>query len=117
MNLRLRAFEDYGTSVVVGVPGAGKEIVAPAVWLLTGRTWKGALFGSMNSRDDLPKLVERVRDGRIPVDEFITARLPFRQIRKAWDLMLDPAGNSYAIQLPLVPMVKLYFKNNVTSKR
>lgn len=88
--------KDYGTSVVVGEPGAGKELAAPAMWLLTGRTWKGALFGSMKSRDDLPKLVERVRDGRIPLDDFITARLPFRQIRKACDLMLDPAGNSYA---------------------
>ena len=40
----------WGTSVVIGVAGAGKEISTRPFQLVTGRTWKGTAFGGFKSR-------------------------------------------------------------------
>lgn len=39
----------YGVSVVVGVPPNSQNLSMNPMLLLTGRTWKGALFGGMYS--------------------------------------------------------------------
>ncbi|XP_020608038.1 alcohol dehydrogenase class-3 chain L-like isoform X2 [Orbicella faveolata] len=35
----------WGTSVIIGVAGAGQEISTRPFQLVTGRTWKGTAFG------------------------------------------------------------------------
>lgn len=37
----------WGTSVIVGVAGAGQEISTRPFQLVTGRTWKGTAFGGL----------------------------------------------------------------------
>jgi Zn-dependent alcohol dehydrogenase len=39
---------------------------------VTGRQWKGTAFGGWKSREDVPKLVNKVIIGELNVDDFIT---------------------------------------------
>jgi S-(hydroxymethyl)glutathione dehydrogenase / alcohol dehydrogenase len=66
------AHRGWGTSCVVGVAGAGKEIATRPFQLVTGRTWKGTAFGGWKSREAIPKLADRVVSGDLPIDHFVT---------------------------------------------
>ena len=44
----------WGTSVIIGVAGAGQEISTRPFQLVTGRTWKGSAFGGAKGRRDVP---------------------------------------------------------------
>ena len=74
--------------------GAGQEISTRPFQLVTGRQWRGTAFGGWKSRDSMPMLIDRSLHDKIPLDKFVTARLPFSDINKAFDLMHDPAGTS-----------------------
>jgi S-(hydroxymethyl)glutathione dehydrogenase/alcohol dehydrogenase len=77
----------WGTSVIIGVAGAGQEIHARPFLLVTGRTWKGTAFGGVRGRTELPRYVDRYLAGRIKLDELVTAELPLDQINRAFELM------------------------------
>src|SRR6056300_2116767 len=62
----------WGESCVIGVAASGHEISTRPFQLVTGRTWKGTAFGGWKSRRDVPKLVKRCIEGKLPVDHFIT---------------------------------------------
>lgn len=50
----------WGESCVIGVAAAGKELATRPFQLITGRNWKGTAFGGWKSREDVPKLVQKV---------------------------------------------------------
>lgn len=77
----------WGTSVIIGVAGAGQEISTRPFQLVTGRTWKGTAFGGARSRRDVPKIVEWYMEGRINIDDLITHTIPLERINEAFDLM------------------------------
>lgn len=77
----------WGTSVIVGVAGAGQEISTRPFQLVTGRVWKGTAFGGWKSRDSVPKLVKDYQSKKLLLDEFVTHNLPFAQINEAFDLL------------------------------
>jgi len=77
----------WGTSVVIGVAGAGQEIRTRPFQLVTGRTWKGTAFGGARGRTDVPKIVDWYMDGRINIDDLITHTLPLERINEGFDLM------------------------------
>lgn len=77
----------WGTSVIIGVAGAGKEISTRPFQLVTGRSWKGTAFGGAKGRTDVPKIVDWYMDGKINIDDLITHTLPLDDINKAFDLM------------------------------
>jgi S-(hydroxymethyl)glutathione dehydrogenase/alcohol dehydrogenase len=77
----------WGTSVVIGVAGAGEEISTRPFQLVTGRTWKGTAFGGARGRRDVPKIVDWYMDGRINIDDLITHTMPLERINEAFDLM------------------------------
>ncbi|PSN45697.1 Alcohol dehydrogenase class-3, partial [Blattella germanica] len=77
----------WGTSVIVGVAGAGQEISTRPFQLVTGRTWKGTAFGGWKSRDSVPKLVEEYLNKKLMIDEFITHNFAFDQINTAFELL------------------------------
>ena len=79
----------WGTSVVIGVAAAGKEISTRPFQLVTGRTWKGTAFGGARGRTDVPKIVDWYMDGRIQIDPMITHILKLEDINKGFDLMRD----------------------------
>src|SRR5207244_3045470 len=70
----------WGTSVIIGVAGAGQEIATRPFQLVTGRTWKGSAFGGARGRTDVPRIVDWYMDGKIAIDELITHTLPLERI-------------------------------------
>jgi S-(hydroxymethyl)glutathione dehydrogenase / alcohol dehydrogenase len=77
----------WGTSVIIGVAGAGEEIATRPFQLVTGRVWKGTAFGGAKGRRDVPKIVDWYMDGKINIDDLITHTLPIADINRAFDLM------------------------------
>ena len=77
----------WGTSVIIGVAGAGQEISTRPFQLVTGRVWKGTAFGGAKGRTDVPKIVDWYMDGKINIDDLITHKLALADINKGFDLM------------------------------
>ncbi len=77
----------WGTSVIIGVAGAGEEISTRPFQLVTGRVWKGTAFGGAKGRTDVPKIVDWYMEGKINIDDLITHVMPLEQINSAFDLM------------------------------
>jgi len=77
----------WGTSVIIGVAEAGKEISTRPFQLVTGRNWRGTAFGGAKGRTDVPKIVDWYMNGKIQIDPMITHVMPLEQINTAFDLM------------------------------
>jgi S-(hydroxymethyl)glutathione dehydrogenase/alcohol dehydrogenase len=77
----------WGTSVIIGVASAGKEISTRPFQLVTGRVWKGTAFGGARGRTDVPRIVDWYMDRKIAIDEMITHTMPLQRINDAFDLM------------------------------
>jgi S-(hydroxymethyl)glutathione dehydrogenase/alcohol dehydrogenase len=77
----------WGTSVIIGVAGAGQEIRTRPFQLVTGRVWKGTAFGGARGRTDVPRIVDWYMQGKINIDDLITHKLPLADINKGFDLM------------------------------
>jgi len=77
----------WGTSVIIGVAGAGEEISTRPFQLVTGRVWKGTAFGGAKGRTDVPKIVDWYMSGKINIDDLITHTMPLEQINEAFELM------------------------------
>jgi S-(hydroxymethyl)glutathione dehydrogenase / alcohol dehydrogenase len=57
------------------------------VLLVTGRSWRGTAFGGTRGRTQVPGMVDQYMNGRIKLDEMVTATLHFADINRAFDLM------------------------------
>ncbi|XP_037686232.1 alcohol dehydrogenase E chain [Choloepus didactylus] len=79
--------EAYGVSVIVGVPPGSQNLSMDPMLLLTGRTWKGAIFGGFKSKDSVPKLVADFMANKFPLDPLITHVLPFQEINEGFGLL------------------------------
>ena len=77
----------WGTSIIIGVAEAGKEISTRPFQLVTGRNWRGTAFGGAKGRTDVPKIVDLYMDGIIQIDPMITHVLSLEEINKGFDLM------------------------------
>src|ERR1700692_3543176 len=77
----------WGTSIVVGVAGAGQEIKTRPFQLVTGRNWRGTAFGGVRGRTEVPGIVDWYMDKKINIDDLITHVMPIEKINDAFDLM------------------------------
>ncbi|MGD9582286.1 MAG: S-(hydroxymethyl)glutathione dehydrogenase/class III alcohol dehydrogenase [Lysobacterales bacterium] len=77
----------WGTSIIIGVAGAGQEISTRPFQLVTGRNWRGSAFGGARGRTDVPKIVDWYMEKRIQIDPLITHTLPLERINEGFDLM------------------------------
>jgi S-(hydroxymethyl)glutathione dehydrogenase / alcohol dehydrogenase len=77
----------WGTSIVVGVAGAGQEIKTRPFQLVTGRNWRGTAFGGVRGRTEVPKIVDWYMEKKINIDDLITHVMPLEKINDAFDLM------------------------------
>ncbi|MEZ5945400.1 MAG: S-(hydroxymethyl)glutathione dehydrogenase/class III alcohol dehydrogenase [Hyphomonas sp.] len=77
----------WGTSIIIGVAEAGKEISTRPFQLVTGRNWRGTAFGGAKGRTDVPKIVDWYMNGKIQIDPMITHVMPLDKINDAFDLM------------------------------
>jgi S-(hydroxymethyl)glutathione dehydrogenase/alcohol dehydrogenase len=77
----------WGTSVIIGVAEAGREISTRPFQLVTGRNWRGTAFGGAKGRTDVPKIVDMYMAGKIEIDPMITHVMGLEEINSAFDLM------------------------------
>ncbi len=81
----------WGESVIIGVAASGQEISTRPFQLVTGRVWRGTAFGGWKSRNDVPKLVDRVMAGEFDMKRYITHKMGFQQINEAFHLLHEGA--------------------------
>jgi Zn-dependent alcohol dehydrogenase len=72
-----------GTMVIVGMPASGMATIDPGAIANDGQRILGSKMGSTRIAVDIPKLVALHQDGRLKLDELISARYPFAQINEA----------------------------------
>jgi S-(hydroxymethyl)glutathione dehydrogenase/alcohol dehydrogenase len=77
-----------GVCVLVGVVPFGTQLELPGFDLvLGGKTVVGSMMGGNRFRIDMPRYVDFYLDGRLKLDEMISARLRLDQIQTAFDKM------------------------------
>ena len=82
----------WGTSIIIGVAPAGAEISTRPFQLVTGRNWRGTAFGGARGRTDVPRIVDWYMEGRINIDDLITAVIPLERINEGFDAMHEGRG-------------------------
>jgi len=77
-----------GTAVIVGMPGNDEVMISLNAHHLTqGRTVRGSNMGSTRLLVDIPRLVALYQEGRLKLDELVTARYPLAEINEAIESM------------------------------
>ncbi len=73
-----------GKLVVVGMPGVGQMVEIPG-YMIAGeeKSVMGSLYGSANTRRDMPWLVELYQRGRLKLDELISKRIELEAVNEA----------------------------------
>ena len=75
-----------GTAVIVGIAPLGETAPIDAVSLVRDeKTLKGAYYGSVRMRTDMPKIMDMYLSGRLNLDDLITRRYSLDQINEAYD--------------------------------
>ena len=75
-----------GTAVVVGVV-AGQEIRIPGLGFLGVRTLRGCTMGSNRFRIDIPRWLDFYRQGRLSLDDLVTARIGLDEVNAGYEAM------------------------------
>ncbi|XP_057964736.1 alcohol dehydrogenase 1-like isoform X1 [Malania oleifera] len=93
----IAAFESvhdgWGVAVLVGVPKKDAVFMTKPINVLNERTLKGTFFGNYKPRTDLPSVVDMyMNEQKLELDKFITHRIPFSEINKAFEFMLKGEG-------------------------
>jgi S-(hydroxymethyl)glutathione dehydrogenase/alcohol dehydrogenase len=80
-----------GTIVVTGVAPMTQTESSVNLFELTmwNKEIKGTIFGSLNPRVDIPKLLNLYRDGQLKLDELITNRYSLDEINDGYQAMRD----------------------------
>ncbi len=89
MRLGLSLTGKGGTCVVTAIAPitqteASVNLFELAMWQ---KEIKGTIFGSLNPRADIPRLLELYRDGTLKLDELITRRYTLEQINDGYEAM------------------------------
>ena len=80
------AIRKRGTVVVTGLAGPGKKTIQIPGFELTllEKRIQGALFGGGNPFEEIPRMLELYRAGRLRLDELVTARYPLEDVNRGY---------------------------------
>ncbi len=76
-----------GTATVIGMIAPGVKIELSGVDFLGEKKIQGSFMGSNRFPVDMPRYVDFYMQGRLKLDEMISARLPLEQVNEAFDEM------------------------------
>ncbi|KAK9130110.1 hypothetical protein Sjap_010597 [Stephania japonica] len=76
-----------GKTVILGVEMHGAPLSINSMEILRGKSVMGSLFGGMKPKSDIPLLAQRYLDKELNLDNFITHKVSFEDINKAFDLL------------------------------
>jgi S-(hydroxymethyl)glutathione dehydrogenase/alcohol dehydrogenase len=85
------AIRKRGTVVITGIAGPGKNtIVLPSFELtVMEKRIQGALFGGGNPFEEIPRMLELYRAGRLKLDELVTTRYRLDEVNQGYRDLLD----------------------------
>jgi len=85
------AVRKHGSVVVTGLAGPDKiNIKLPSFELtLFEKELKGALFGGGNPFDEIPRMLQLYRSGRLKLDELVTTRYKLEDVNQGYHDLLD----------------------------
>lgn len=81
--------EPLGLTVLVGMDASPRKISFHPFELFTGRRLVSTIFGGVKGKTQLPALVDKYMSKELRVEEYITHELPFSEINKAFDLLVE----------------------------
>ena len=73
-----------GTATVIGMVPFGTNIELPGFDFLREKRIQGSTMGSNRFRIDMPRYLELYRQGRLKLDELVSARRPLREVNEAF---------------------------------
>lgn len=76
-----------GTAVVVGMIPLGQTVEVPGVDFMAEKKLVGSLMGSNQFRADMPRYAQMYLQGRLKLDELVSARLPIEDVQSAFTEM------------------------------
>jgi S-(hydroxymethyl)glutathione dehydrogenase/alcohol dehydrogenase len=84
------AIRKRGTVVLTGLAGPGAKTVNISGFELSlfEKRLQGALFGSSNPFDDIPRILDLYRAGKVKLSELITARYTLDQVNQGYEDMM-----------------------------
>lgn len=86
MDVAYKITKRGGTTVTTGLPHPKHQFSIPQVTLAAEeRTIKGSYIGSCVPSRDIPRFMELYKQGRLPVDKLLTARLSLDEINTGFD--------------------------------
>jgi alcohol dehydrogenase (nicotinoprotein) len=85
------AVRKHGSVIVTGLAGPGEiNIQLPSFELtLFEKEIKGALFGGGNPFDEIPRLLDLYRSGRLKLDELVTNQYKLEEVNQGYQDLLD----------------------------
>ncbi|KAK8445235.1 hypothetical protein SEVIR_9G289100v4 [Setaria viridis] len=85
----LSTHDGWGLTVVLGIHATPKMMPLHPMELFDGRRITGCAFGDFKGKSQLPDLVDKCINGEVNInfDGFITHKLPFSDINKAFQLL------------------------------
>eukprot|EP01018_Ginkgo_biloba_P013223 Gb_00758 [translate_table: standard] len=105
----LSTHDGWGLTVLLGIDTSPRTMSVRPLDFFNGRKIDGSTFGGFKGRSQLPHFVQKCMNEEVKVDEFITHELPFAEINRAFDLLLE--GNSLRCVLHLSPDPRLRIPN------
>jgi S-(hydroxymethyl)glutathione dehydrogenase / alcohol dehydrogenase len=76
-----------GTATVIGMIPVGQSVELPGVAFLAEKRIQGSNMGSTRVRVDMPRYVDLYLQGRLKLDELVSARRPLDEVNAAFDAM------------------------------
>jgi S-(hydroxymethyl)glutathione dehydrogenase/alcohol dehydrogenase len=76
-----------GTATVIGMIPFGQSIELPGFAFLGEKKIQGSAMGSNRFRVDMPRYIELYMQGRLKLDELVSARIPLEKINDGFSVM------------------------------
>jgi S-(hydroxymethyl)glutathione dehydrogenase/alcohol dehydrogenase len=73
-----------GTATVIGMIPVGTKVEVPSDHLMSEKALQGTRMGSNRFRIDMPVLIDLYLQGRLKLDELVSARIPLEQVNDAF---------------------------------
>ncbi|HEX4242461.1 MAG TPA: zinc-dependent alcohol dehydrogenase family protein [Steroidobacteraceae bacterium] len=90
-----------GRTVSCGLPDPGRRLsLSPAQLVAEERILQGSYLGGGDPAVDIPRYVDWYRQGRLPVAELISARLPLERINEGMDALATGSALRQIIVFP-----------------
>jgi S-(hydroxymethyl)glutathione dehydrogenase / alcohol dehydrogenase len=76
-----------GTATVIGMVPSKQKLEIKGMDLLSEKRLQGSMMGSNQFRQDMPAMVKMYLDGRLMLDEMVSAKLRLDQVNEGYDMM------------------------------